>query len=109
MNDWEETTNHFSSPENLLLYLENNIPQTEELAFTHGDFCLPNIFAVQGKATGFIDVGRAGVADIWQDIAPCIRSLWHNFNTKKYDELFLKEINTPLNKEKFKRGAGDLP
>jgi kanamycin kinase/aminoglycoside 3'-phosphotransferase-3 len=37
-------------------------------------------------------MGRAGVADKWQDIALCIRSLWHNFHTREYDELLLQKI-----------------
>ncbi len=100
MDDWEEN-NPFSSPEELLIHLSKNIPQSKETAFTHGDYCLPNILAKDGKITGFIDLGRAGVADPWQDVALCIRSLWHNFKTDKYDGLLLEEIGIPLNQEKL--------
>ena len=101
MNDWETSSNGFSSPQDLLDFLNSNIPKNEELVFTHGDYCPQNIFADNDRLTGFIDIGRAGVADLWQDVALCIRSLWHNFNTKEYDDLLLKQIGIPLNKEKL--------
>lgn len=101
MSDWEASSNGFSSPQELLNFLNSNIPENEELVFTHGDYCLPNIFADDEQITGFIDIGRAGVADLWQDVALCIRSLRHNFKTKKYDALLLEQIGIPLNKEKL--------
>ncbi|MDF2544232.1 MAG: aminoglycoside phosphotransferase [Herbinix sp.] len=101
MSDWETSSNGFSSPQDLLDYLYSNIPRKEELVFTHGDYCFPNIFADKDQLTGFIDLGRAGVADLWQDVALCLRSLWHNFNTKEYDELLLKQLNIPMDKEKL--------
>ncbi|MHB8127505.1 MAG: APH(3') family aminoglycoside O-phosphotransferase [Mobilitalea sp.] len=101
MTDWESSSNGFSSPEDLLKYLNSNIPKNEELVFTHGDYCLPNIFADKEQLTGFIDIGRAGAADLWQDVALCIRSLRHNFKTEDYDDLLLKQIGIPINKEKL--------
>lgn len=71
--------NGFESPEKLLQWLKNNKP-TEELVFSHGDYCLPNIFINSNKISGFIDLGRSGVADKYQDIALCYRSLKHNFD-----------------------------
>ena len=52
----------------------------EELVFSHGDYCMPNIFIKNNKINGFIDLGRSGVADKYQDIALCYRSLKHNFD-----------------------------
>lgn len=71
----------FENAEALLDWLIQNKPE-EELVFTHGDFCLPNIFAKGDEISGFIDLGRAGVADKYQDIAICYRSLKHNFEGK---------------------------
>jgi len=68
----------FRDPEDLLRWLEANRPP-EDVVFSHGDFCLPNIFAQDGAVSGFIDLGRAGPADRYQDIALCYRSLLHNY------------------------------
>ena len=45
---------------------------------SHGDFCLPNIFINNDKISGFIDLGRIGIGDKWNDIALCYRSLKWN-------------------------------
>lgn len=93
MDDFEEG-NDFDSPEELYQWLVENRPP-EELCFTHGDFCLPNIF-IDGKAvTGFIDVGRGGIADKWQDIALCVRSLGYNLRhteQQKYIDLLFTHL-----------------
>jgi aminoglycoside phosphotransferase len=60
------------------------------LIFTHGDYCLPNIIIHEGKLNGFIDWGRAGIADKYQDIALVVRSIIRNFG-KKYTNMFLDE------------------
>ena len=57
----------------------------EDIVLTHGDFCLPNVFVKDGAISGFIDLGKMGPADRWQDIAIAIRSLEHNFNGKYTD------------------------
>ena len=69
----------FESPKHLLDWLENNRPSFEPV-FSHGDFCLPNIFLENGRVKGFIDLDRAGVSDKWNDIALCYRSLKYNFD-----------------------------
>lgn len=73
--------NGFKDPHHLLEWLKNNRPE-EEPVLSHGDFCLPNIFIANGKVSGFIDLVRTGIADKWQDIALCYRSLLHNFDGK---------------------------
>ncbi len=69
----------FEGPAHLLQWLEDNRPENE-LVFSHGDFCLPNVFLMNGEVSGFIDLGDAGVGDKWRDIALCYRSLKHNFD-----------------------------
>ena len=57
-----------------------------------------NVFFEDGKVSGFIDLGDAGIADRWYDIALGYRSLKHNVDGhygKVYegidpDELFTK-------------------
>lgn len=69
----------FHSPWELLVWLKENKPQ-EQLVFSHGDYCLPNIFVKNQAISGFLDLGRSGIADIYQDIALCYRSLKYNFD-----------------------------
>ncbi|MCM1988517.1 APH(3') family aminoglycoside O-phosphotransferase [Oceanirhabdus seepicola] len=99
MSDWEENT-PFKSPKELYNYLVENQPD-EELVFSHGDYCLPNVFFDNNKVTGFIDLGDAGIADKWQDIALCMRSLEHNLQNKKYIDLFFELIDIKPNYEKI--------
>lgn len=80
INDAEPDTfgeNGFKDPEDLLAWLKANRPQ-EDLVLSHGDYCLPNIFADETGVSGYIDLGRAGVADRYRDIAICYRSLISN-------------------------------
>jgi aminoglycoside phosphotransferase len=63
-------------------------PETEDLVFTHGDYCLPNIILKDGRVHGYIDWGRAGIADRYQDIALAIRSIGYNFGNA-YVQAFL--------------------
>lgn len=71
----------FKNPEELLKWLINNKPK-ESIVLSHGDFCLPNILVNNDKISGFIDLGRCGAADKYQDIALCYRSLKHNYEGK---------------------------
>lgn len=82
VKDAEPTTfaeDGFEDPAHLLRWLEENRP-VQEPVFSHGDFCLPNVLLTDGKVSGFIDLGDAGVGDKWRDIALCYRSLKHNFD-----------------------------
>ncbi len=69
----------FAGPEQLLQWLLDNRP-AEGNDLVHGDFCLPNLFQQNGRFCGFIDLGRAGRGDKYQDIALCYRSLVHNYD-----------------------------
>ena len=62
----------------LLEELLSNRPADEDLVFTHGDYCLPNVMMDRDEVSGFVDWGRAGVADRYKDIALVVRSLERN-------------------------------
>lgn len=53
--------------------LERLRPAGEDLVVTHGDASWPN-FIIDGEAAGLIDLGRAGIADRYQDLAIFVRS-----------------------------------
>ena len=69
----------FKDPQQLFEWLCDNRPD-EDPVLSHGDFCLPNVFINDDKFSGFVDIGRMGIADRYQDIALCYRSLHHNFS-----------------------------
>ncbi len=68
--------------------LDDELPATwpvdEDVVFTHGDYCLPNVMidVAGGAVTGFIDWGRGGLADRHQDLALAARSLTRNFGER---------------------------
>lgn len=71
----------FKTPAALFEWLIKHRPE-EQLVFSHGDFCLPNIFCNGSKTTGFIDFGYAGAADRWIDIEKVLWSMWANSTGK---------------------------
>lgn len=76
----------FDSPAHLLRWLEGHRPE-ESPVLSHGDYCLPNVFLEDGQISGFLDLGRCGLADKWLDIALLWRSLRDNFNgTHGYED-----------------------
>jgi len=99
IDDWEESV-RFKTPQELYEYLVKNQPK-EEFVFSHGDYCLPNLFFDHGKVTGYIDLGRSGVADKWQDIALCVRSLTFNLKSNSYNKLLFECLGIEPNEEKI--------
>ncbi len=72
--------------ERVLRKVEESLPLPFGRVVTHGDFSTGNVFIADGVATGCVDVGRAGVADPYQDLA----ILWNNlgdYGPELQDEL----------------------
>lgn len=65
--------------------------EKEDLVFTHGDYCFPNIIVKTGAVSGVVDLGRAGVADRHQDIAIFLRSFKANIGSQPSIALFLQD------------------
>ncbi len=68
---------NFDSPAQLFDWLVRHRPE-EEPCLIHGDCCLPNLFSAEGRISGFIDLGQAGIADKWVDIEQVLWSMWAN-------------------------------
>ena len=99
----------FKDPEELIQWLYDHKPAYEPV-LSHGDYCLPNVFIENGKLSGLIDLGNSGIADKWEDIAMCYRSLKHNFDGtyggKVYEdfrpEMLFEKLGIEPNWEKIK-------
>jgi aminoglycoside 3'-phosphotransferase-2 len=79
-----------------------NLPEKEDLVVTHGDYCLPNILINPDteEITGFVDVGRVGVSDRYQDLALCSRSIGWNMG-QTWIEPFMEAYGLRMNKAKY--------
>jgi len=85
------------SAADLLVELLAARPASDGAVFTHGDYCLPNVIlrdapdpadAPHLTLAGFVDCGRAGVADPYQDLALAARSLAYNLGAAWVPLLF---------------------
>ena len=95
--------------ESLYDYLSSHIPE-EKPVFSHGDYCLPNVF-LSGEEIGFLDLGSAGVMDKDYDVFMCLWSMRYNFVTlggmseKGFEickRIFFKTLGEPENEEKLR-------
>lgn len=66
------------SASDVLAQLLSTRPLACDPVVTHGDACLPNFMAAGSDFTGFIDCGRLGVSDRYQDLALTARSVARN-------------------------------
>lgn len=85
----------------ILGLLKEQRPVTEDLVFTHGDYCLPNVLLRHGQVSGYIDLGRAGVSDRYNDLAIASRSIIRNLGAKYQTEFFNAYGVSKLDEEKI--------
>ena len=79
LRDLRPQTEEFSDFDALYGYLTEHVPE-ETLVFSHGDYCLPNVFLSE-DGIGFLDLGSACVADKDTDVFMCLWSMRYNFVT----------------------------
>lgn len=68
VDDFDEARRGWSA-EDVWTAMQQVLPRVPDAVVTHGDFSLDNILIADGAVTGCIDVGRAGIADRYQDLA----------------------------------------
>ena len=72
-------------------------PPKEKLVFTHGDYCLPNILIHDGRLSGIIDWGYAGVGDRYRDFVPAYYTIRRNLGAEWvplfFEEYGLRELD----------------
>lgn len=89
-------------PFELLDELKKQAPEKLDLVLTHGDYCLPNIIIKDGKLSGFIDLGTAGINDRYFDLAAATWSIGYNFGSK-WVPYFFKEYGIEENEIDWER------
>ena len=85
--------------------LLRQMPEAEQLVVTHGDAC-PENFIFRGDAfVGFVDCGRVGLADKYQDLALASRNIDAVFGPELADRFFIEygEPNPNLFKIEYYR------
>jgi aminoglycoside 3'-phosphotransferase-2 len=87
-SDFDDERDGWSAGDVLTAVLRTR-PDDEDLVLTHGDACLPNVMFDGGHFTGFVDLGRAGVADRYQDLALAARSIYFNLGEDWVDPFFI--------------------
>ncbi|WP_436664122.1 phosphotransferase [Alicyclobacillus acidoterrestris] len=85
--DVEYLSQHYPNPNLRELFDEmmSLFPDSEDLVVCYGDYSMPNVLLVDGRISGFIDLGQLAVADRYVDIVTVRDTLSYN---KLPDECF---------------------
>ena len=75
-------------------------PANEDIVFTHGDLCLPNIIIQNQTSVGFVDLGLAGLGDPHRDLSLIVRSINRNFG-EKWVRFFFDAYGHDVDKRKM--------
>jgi aminoglycoside 3'-phosphotransferase-2 len=101
----------------LVTELEALAPRGETAVLTHGDYCLPNVMlrvgarhaagaqgggGAQVVVSGFVDCGRAGLADPYQDLALAARSIACNIGPRWVPEFFSRYGTNVVDERKLR-------
>lgn len=97
----QENIDRFGSIKNAYKYLVENKVKETKLCLSHGDLSIPNIFYVDDEISGFIDLGDAGIADMWFDIAILVKSLRRNYETVEAEKYLFKCLDMKPDYEKI--------
>jgi aminoglycoside 3'-phosphotransferase-2 len=89
----------------MLAWVQTHQPPSGDRVVTHGDACVPNIIAHDGRFSGFVDCARLGVADPWQDLALACRSLIQNCG-REHVQGFLDAYGTAWDEERYRYYGG---
>ena len=89
-SDFDED-NRGRSIDDILRELKSFPPLPVVACFTHGDACLQNFLAYDGRLSGIVDVGRAGIAHPAQDWALALRSVRDDFG-QDAEELLWRHV-----------------
>lgn len=97
-DDFDDERRGIMTAREVLAAVERERPPEDDLVFMHGDYCLPNVIVQDGALSGFVDWGRAGIADRYQDLALASRSIRYNLGAE-YEAIFfaaygIEQVNT---------------
>lgn len=80
--------------------IRDSQPAEEELVFAHGDYCLPNVLVADGRLTGFIDLGYAGIADRYIDFVSIDYTIRRNLGSE-WVQPFWDAYGVEIDAERF--------
>jgi aminoglycoside phosphotransferase len=91
------------SPERLLAHLTATRPPEPDadLVFVHGDYCLPNVLLGATGVSAWLDWGRAGVSDRYQDLAIGARSVRYNLGAEWAPRFMAAYGSEPLDQRRL--------
>ena len=78
------------SPQQLYEEILKNKPESYELVFSHGDYCLPNVMIQDSQLSGFIDWPYGGINDRYFDFAAVVWSIGYNYG-EEWVQLFFEK------------------
>ena len=103
--DVEYLLRHYPNPNLQPLFDEmiSLLPDSEDLVICHGDYSMPNVLLLDGKISGFIDLGQLSVADRYVDFVTIRDTLRYNKIPDEYFTVFLEEYGQhKLDDSKFR-------